>query len=81
MESSTHTLSQLFAQLGLADDKASIERFIAQHTPLPDDVKLADAPFWTPAQATFLRSEWNKDADWVELIDTLDTSMRQSAAA
>jgi len=40
-------------------------------------VDLADAPFWSPAQAALLCSERAKDADWVELIDTLDTLMRR----
>ncbi len=77
MESSSHTLSQLFAQLGLPDDHASIERFITVHGPLPGGVDLAEAPFWSPAQAALLASERAKDADWVELIDTLDTLMRR----
>jgi Protein of unknown function (DUF2789) len=76
MEMHTHTLSQLFAQLGLPDDKAAIERFITSHAPLADHLDLVEAPFWSPAQATLLRTERAKDADWVELIDSLDALMR-----
>lgn len=71
MEPAFHQLADLFRQLGLPDDPASIERFIAAHRPLPPDTALADAPFWTPAQAEFLREELRDDADWAELVDTL----------
>ena len=55
MESSIHALSDLFRQLGLADDAASIEHFIVNHRPIPGDQTLAEAEFWRPAQAQFLR--------------------------
>ncbi|ATE61129.1 DUF2789 domain-containing protein [Thauera sinica] len=71
MEKATHELSELFGQLGLPDDAESIQRFIASHRPLPPGVPLADAPFWSPSQAQFLREEIDDDADWAELIDTL----------
>ena len=61
----------MFGQLGLPDDTASIEAFIASHRPLPPEVALADAPFWTPSQAQFLREEIAEDADWAEIIDSL----------
>ncbi|NMG16577.1 DUF2789 domain-containing protein [Aromatoleum bremense] len=76
MELPTHSLSNLFAQLGLPADEASIERFIASHSPLPENVALADAPFWTPAQAAFLREEIGDDADWAEVVDQLNLSLR-----
>ena len=78
MDTSVHTLSQLFAQLGLPDDAESIERFIAEHAPLPGDVILPHAPFWTPAQAAFLHSAWKSDADWVSFVDTLDAMLRRA---
>ena len=71
MESPIHRLGDLFRQLGLPDDPAAIENFIATHRPLPAGVALADAPFWTPSQAQFLREEINDDADWAELVDSL----------
>lgn len=52
MEQTTTTINDLFTQLGLESDDESIEAFIAKH-PLPDDVKLIDADFWTPQQADF----------------------------
>ena len=74
-----HAMPELFAQLGLPDDDKSIRDFIARHAPLPGDVLLPDAPFWTPAQAALLRNEWKADADWVEVIDTLNNLIRQPA--
>ncbi|MBI5783916.1 MAG: DUF2789 domain-containing protein [Rhodocyclales bacterium] len=70
-------LATLFAQLGLPNDPASIDAFIAAHRPLPDDVALADAPFWTPAQAAFLAEELQADADWAEVIDELNSELGQ----
>lgn len=76
MESPVHDLSALFKQLGLAADQASIERFIGLHAPLPQSCQLADAAFWTPAQASFLREEILEDADWAEVVDQLDVLLR-----
>lgn len=76
MQSAQHTFNDLFAQLGLPSDEASIERFIATHAPLPDDVPLARAPFWNPSQRAFLREEILGDADWAELVDALNERLR-----
>lgn len=76
MELTNHTLKDLFSQLGLPDSHEEIEGFIAAHRPLADDVRLADAAFWTPSQARFLREEINEDADWAELVDQLNLRLR-----
>ncbi|CAM5307740.1 DUF2789 domain-containing protein [Thauera mechernichensis] len=76
MDTGIHTLNDLFAQLGLPNSDAEINDFIRAHAPLPDFVKLADAPCWTPSQATFLREELAEDADWAELIDQLSAALR-----
>lgn len=76
MENGFHTLNDLFRQLGLPDTRADISRFIALHRPLPKSMPLADAPFWRPDQAQFLREEVAEDADWAEIVDTLDASLR-----
>jgi len=77
METSIHTLNNLFAQLGLPASDAEIERFITTHSHLAGYVSLADAPYWTPAQAAFLREEILKDADWAEVIDQLNARLHQ----
>ena len=76
MDLSDHTLRVLFEQLGLPGTTAAIDAFIAQHRPLADDVALADASFWTPAQSQFLREEVEEDADWAELVDQLNLRLR-----
>jgi hypothetical protein len=73
MQLPNHTIGDLFEQLGLPSDPKSIETFVALHRPLPDGMVLADAPFWTPSQAQFLREEIKRDADWAEVVDTLSS--------
>lgn len=68
----SHDLGQLFAQLGLAADRAGIERFIAEHRPLGNDIPLYRAPFWTSSQRAFLKEEIIDDADWASAIDELN---------
>lgn len=75
MNSSYHSFSQLFDQLGLRSDNNSIEQFISQHR-LDADEALSRASFWTSAQAAFLRESYQQDADWVEVIDQLNQRLR-----
>ena len=79
MEPTVHPFSELFAQLGLADDPASIRRFIADHAPLDDGLRLEEAPFWSPAQAQLLREERIEDADWAIVVDQLNLALRGRA--
>jgi len=76
MEKPVHLFTELFSQLGLPAELNAINHFIDIHTPLAPDIMLADAPFWTPAQAAFLREEILEDADWAEVIDQLNTPLR-----
>lgn len=76
MDTSKHTFSTLFDQLGLPSDTASIEQFIARHAPLPQEMALHDAPFWTNSQASFLEEGIEDDSDWAEIIDELDAQLR-----
>lgn len=76
MNTPTHPFSELFAQLGLPAQEADIEQFLRTHAPLARDVLLANAPFWTPTQATFLREECLKDADWASVVDQLNLALR-----
>ncbi len=76
METPIHTINNLFAQLGLPSDTMAIDNFIADHRPLASGIELPDAPFWTKAQASFLREEVREDADWAEIVDQLDARLR-----
>lgn len=79
MDTSFHRFSELFAQLGLPADEQGIRGFLAAHSPLSPDIRLADAAFWTPSQATLLREEILEDADWAEVVDRLDAALRAPA--
>jgi hypothetical protein len=76
MELPTHGLKDLFDQLGLPSSNAEIDGFIAAHRPLPERLRLHEAPFWSKSQAQFLREEIAEDADWAELVDELDAMLR-----
>ena len=78
MEHPVHPFSELFAQLGLPNGHEDIRQFLATHAPLPDDMRLEEAPFWTPAQAQLLREERVDDADWIVVIDQLNVAMHAS---
>lgn len=75
MESINHPFSELFEQLGLDASHDGIEQFIASHT-LPAELELANAPFWSAAQANFLKEGWQSDSDWAEVIDQLNVRLR-----
>ncbi|MET0288331.1 MAG: DUF2789 domain-containing protein [Pseudoxanthomonas sp.] len=77
MEQTVHPFSELFDQLGLASDETSIRAFIDRHAPLPDDVRLEDAPFWSTSQAQLLREERIDDADWIVVIDQLNVALHR----
>lgn len=75
MEHITHPFSELFEQLGLDASHDGIEHFLAGHR-LPPDMELVAAPFWTRAQANFLKEGLQDDSDWAEVIDQLNVSLR-----
>jgi len=76
MEHSFHSFSELFKQLGLGSNNQEIEDFLREHVPLPTEVLLSDAPFWSPAQAAFLREARESDSDWSEVVDALNVALR-----
>lgn len=75
MEANLHTMSNLFAQLGLPAEPAAIEDFIAAHRPLGNEIALYRAPFWSASQRTFLKEEIIEDADWAVVIDELNSRL------
>jgi hypothetical protein len=78
MEETSHSLCDLFRQLGLECDEAAVEAFIAAHRPLDMSIRLHEAPFWSPDQRAFLIEQWELDADWAVPIDRLDTRLRDN---
>ena len=78
MEHPFHSFSELFAQLGLGSSPGEIEDFLREHLPLPAGMALSDAPFWSPAQAAFLREARDSDSDWSEVVDALNLALREA---
>ena len=69
--------TDLFEQLGLPSSPLAIADFIAEHYPLPGNMLLADAPFWSTGQAQFIREQRQLDAPpWNLLIDQLGEALR-----
>lgn len=75
METHLHTLSNLFAQLGLPSEPAAMDQFIAAHRPLEQGMALYRAPFWSASQRAFLKEEIIEDADWAGVIDELNARL------
>ena len=71
MNASYHPLSELFDQLGLPSDVASIDAFIGTHQPAARGCVLHEVPIWTPTQAAFLREAIAADADWAIPAESL----------
>ena len=77
MDTATHNLNTLFAQLGLDDRDAGIEDFIQAHAgKLDTSMNLHQAPFWSESQAKFLAESVREDADWAEVVDSLSALLR-----
>jgi hypothetical protein len=76
MNHSIINLGSLFAQLGRDSDEGAIARFIETHAPLPGQVQLHEAGFWTQVQSGFLREAIQDDAEWAEVVDLLDSQLR-----
>lgn len=64
MRSNINTMSDLFKQLGLPADPASIREFIGQHEGACIHCTLPHAPIWTESQRAFLDQAVAEDSDW-----------------
>ncbi|MBE0442072.1 MAG: DUF2789 domain-containing protein [Psychrobacter sp.] len=73
-----YTMNELFEQLGLDSSDEAINSFIEKHQ-LPKNEKLIESSVWTDTQRMFLQEEWQKDAEWVEVIDELNVRMHPDA--
>ena len=80
MEYQFHSFQALFEQLGLDSQPEQIRRFLQTHAPLPHAIALHDAPFWTAAQASFLREAVQDDGDWAEVVDALNAALHTAPA-
>jgi len=75
MDTSTHSLNNLFEQLGLASSDDAMAAFTRQHR-LASDVLLHRADCWTPSQAQLIRDAMREDSDWAGAVDQLNALMR-----
>ena len=75
METTNHEFHELFEQLGLPSSEPEIRAFIDRHRPLPGDVKITEAPFWTDAQKALLKELLLEDADWAVPVDQLNVAL------
>jgi len=73
-------LGTLFTQLGLPSDPASIDEFIATHQPLPNHMKVSEAPFWSEAQGSFLKEQLLDDAEWAPVVDELNVRLHEQGS-
>jgi hypothetical protein len=80
MEYQFHSFQALFEQLGLDSRPDQIRLFLETHAPLPHALALHDAPFWSPAQASFLREAVQDDGDWAEVVDALNAALNTAPA-
>ena len=63
-------LFQPVPPVGAPAGRDDIVAFLARHH-LEEGTALPDAPFWNPAQASFLREALAEDSDWAEQVDEL----------
>lgn len=78
MDMTVHTMGTLFAQLGHASDAGSIAQFIERHRPLPGNLRLHNASFWTTSQSGFLRDAFLEDSEWTEVVDQLNLELHST---
>jgi diphthamide synthase (EF-2-diphthine--ammonia ligase) len=68
-------MTQLFKQLGLASDEASIQLFISQHEGVCRECGLVQAPIWSDTQREFLKEAVAEDADWAIPAEALTAAL------
>ena len=74
MNTTAPSMQSLFDQLGLDSSPDAIADFIASHR-LPEQVRLADAPFWSDSQKAFLQECFRLDAEWMPIVDDLNAQL------
>ena len=73
-----HSMNTLFDQLGLESSDDQINSFIAKNKPIPLDIPLDKASFWSDSQKTLLKQLISEDADWAIVVDDLNARLRES---
>ncbi len=69
------TMTELFKQLGLPSDEASIQVFLAQNEGVCRHCGLVQAVIWTDSQRNFLKEAVADDADWALTAEALTAAL------
>ena len=56
---------------------SEIDAFIASHRPIPNHMKVSEAPFWSEAQGSFLKEQLMDDAEWAPVVDELNVRLHE----
>ena len=78
MNAHSHTLNELFLQLGLPHEDQDIEAFVKTHKLTEQTTPLYKASFWSSSQSVFIKECWQDDSEWCNQIDHLDLWLRSS---
>jgi hypothetical protein len=76
MDTSLHSLENLFLQLGLDSSSAAMDEFIKQHKLEPEH-PMEQAEFWTASQKAFIQECLSEDSDWAEVVDQLNVLLHE----
>lgn len=73
------TMTQLFKQLGLPSDEASIQLFLSQHDGVCRHCGLVQAPIWSESQRLFLQEAVAQDSEWSMPAESLMAALSRPA--
>jgi len=76
MDTSMHTMENLFLQLGLNNSEQAIAEFINLNR-LAKETPLQQASFWSTSQAQFIKECLELDSDWAEVVDQLNVQLHE----
>ena len=79
MQSTAHTMDQLFDRLGLPSGEHEIDNFIERQKPVSSGKEIYELEFFNESQKAFLKRAKMEGTDWAELTDTLDALLRKQA--
>ena len=73
------TMTQLFKQLGLSSDEASMALFLSQHDGVCRECGLVQAPIWSDSQRNFLTEAIAQDSEWSMPAEALLAALSRPA--
>jgi hypothetical protein len=73
------SMTDLFDQLGLPSDEASIQLFLSQHDGVCRHCGLVQAPIWSESQRSFLQEAVAQDSEWSMMAEALMAALSRTA--